>query len=409
MNKKLSTDPYKGVRDFYPEEYAIQEYLYNTMAVVAERYGYIRYDSSPLEPAELYKTKTSEEIISEQTYTFEDRGGRSVTLRPEMTPTITRMVAAKRRELPFPLRWYSIPNLFRYERPQRGRLREHRQLNVDIFGIADQTAEEEIITLAYDLLTTLGLQEDQFEIQINDREALIAQLETLVEHSKMRNALQLVDKKSRLSSETFQKEWKKISKKPFSVTTSEKTKKLKEQLVSNGIKNIIDNPELARGFDYYTGTVFEIFDTGSKNNRSLCGGGRYDNLLELFNQDPIPAVGFGMGDVTMRDILETYNLLPEYIPMTKLCICYADKTSMERANKIVAKLRKQSVNVTTADPNKKVADQIKYADKLKIPFVLCIGKQELTAGTYTLKELATGKETQLAEDAIAQFLLGLDK
>src|SRR5574343_1388711 len=161
-NTSLSTESYKGVRDCYPEDMAVQNYIFSTWKKVVERFGYSEYNASILEPAELYRAKTGEEIVNEQTYTFKDRGDREVTLRPEMTPSVARMVAAKRRELGFPLRWCSIPNLFRYEQPQRGRLREHWQLNVDIFGVFDLWAEVEVINVAFDLMKKFGASEKDF-------------------------------------------------------------------------------------------------------------------------------------------------------------------------------------------------------------------------------------------------------
>ena len=250
---KLGTDPYKGVRDFYPEDMAIENYIFNTWRKVAEKFGYEEYSASILEPTEIYTEKSGAEIVNEQTFTFTDRGDRSVTLRPEMTPSLARMVAARRRNLKFPLRWFSIPNLFRYERPQRGRKREHWQLNCDLLGTAGIEADKEMISLAYAVMKEFGAKDSDFEIRINNSDI-----------------------------ETF----KEIA------------------------PNLVSDPTLARGQAYYTGTVFEIFDTNKENSRSIAGGGRYDNLLEIFEVEPIPAVGFGMGDITLRDFLETHKLGP---------------------------------------------------------------------------------------------------
>lgn len=250
---KLSTEPYRGVRDFYPEDMAIEKHIFNIWRQVAEEYGYKEYGASPLEPTEIYTEKSGAEIVNEQTFTFQDRGERSVTLRPEMTPTLARMVAAKRKSLKFPLRWYSIPNLFRYERPQRGRKREHWQLNCDLMGIAGIEADKEIVSLAYAIMKKFGAKDSDFEIRINNSDVDI---------------------------------FKEIG------------------------PNLIFDPSLARGQTYYTGMVFEIFDTNKENARSIAGGGRYDNLLEIFEIEPIPAVGFGMGDITIQDFLETHKLKP---------------------------------------------------------------------------------------------------
>ena len=250
---KLDTAPYKGVRDFYPEDMAIQNYIFDTWREVAEKFGYVEYSASLLEPTEIYTEKSGAEIVNEQTFTFIDRGNRSVTLRPEMTPTLARMIAARRRNLKFPLRWYSIPNLFRYERPQRGRKREHWQLNCDLLGIAGIEADIEIISLTYAIMKEFGAKDENFEIRINNSN----------------------------------------------------TDSLKEIG-----PNLISDPTLARGQTYYTGIVFEIFDTDKENGRAIAGGGRYDNLLEMFEVEPIPAVGFGMGDITINDFLETHKLGP---------------------------------------------------------------------------------------------------
>jgi histidyl-tRNA synthetase len=250
---KLSTDPYKGVRDFYPEDMAVQNYIFNMWRKVVESKGYVEYSASLLEPTEIYTEKSGAEIINEQTFTFIDRGDRSVTLRPEMTPTLARMVAARRRNLKFPLRWYSIPNLFRYERPQRGRKREHWQLNCDLLGIAGIEADREIVSLAYAIMKEFGAKDEDFEIKLNNSN---------------------ID------------DFKEIG------------------------PNIVSDPTLARGQTYYTGMVFEIFDTNKENARALAGGGRYDNLLELFDVESIPAVGFAVGDITLRDFLETHKLGP---------------------------------------------------------------------------------------------------
>ncbi len=260
---KLSTEPYKGVQDFYPEDMRIENYIFGVWRKVAEKAGYEEYSASPLEPTELYTEKSGAEMVNQQTFTFTDRGDRSVTLRPEMTPTLARMVAARRRELKFPLRWYSIPNLFRYEKPQRGRRREHYQLNVDLMGIADESADLEIVRVAYDMMKEFGAKDENFEIRLN-----------------------------------------------FPTGNREKLKAFQAKLAEAGIKNTKIDETLARGQTYYTGIVFEFFDTDATNSRSILGGGRYDDLLQLFDVEPVPAVGFGWGDITTRDFLETHKLGP---------------------------------------------------------------------------------------------------
>ena len=394
---KLSTEAYKGVRDFYPEDMFIQNFIFSKMRKVCESFGYNQYDASVLEPAELYRAKSGEEIVNEQTYTFTDRGGREVTLRPEMTPTVARMVSARKQELSFPLRWYSIPNLFRYEKPQKGRLREHWQLNVDLFGVNGISADVEVITLAYNLMKSFGAKDGDFEIQINSR-VLLNDLDP--------KAVKLLDKKDKLPKDEFEKGWKEITGDSYNPNTEPNTeiKTLLQKLAQLGVNNAHYDPAIVRGFDYYTGIVFEIYDTNPANRRALFGGGRYDNLTELFGGDPIPAVGFGMGDVTIRDWLETRNLLPEYQPKTNLFICTLNKDFQEYGNELAQKLREKGVNVAVNLTEKKVGDQIKSADKQNIPYIICIGENEVKSGEFKLKNLKTGEEKAVNDSSLAESL-----
>ena len=305
---KLSTESYKGVRDFYPEDMAVQNYIFDTWKKVSHSFGYVEYSASILEPAELYKSKTSEEIVNEQMFTFKDRGDREVALRPEMTPSLARMVAGRRKSLKFPLRWFSIPNVFRYERPQRGRKREHWQLNCDIMGIADFEAEVEIISLAHAIMKEFGAKDDDFVIKINDRKLLQEVIgNKLKNKDDFQKALRLFDKKDKISEEEFKKSWAEISNGPFD-TDIQVSQTINDIIEKLNLPNVVYDPVITRGFDYYTGMVFEVFDTDRENLRSLFGGGRYDNLLEIFGVEPVPTVGFGMGDITIRDFLETHKL-----------------------------------------------------------------------------------------------------
>ncbi len=211
-SKKLSTEPYKGVRDFYPEDMFIQKHIFATMRTAVEKFGYVEYGASVLEPAELYRAKSGDEIVNEQTYTFTDRGEREVTLRPEMTPTVARMVSARRRELGFPLRWYSIPNLFRYEQPQRGRVREHWQLNVDLFGPDSVDADIEIIAVAAEIMKKFGASHEDYTIRINSRKLLQQAIESkLIDPATYPQAVRLIDRKDKMTPEAFADGWKKLS------------------------------------------------------------------------------------------------------------------------------------------------------------------------------------------------------
>lgn len=403
MEKKLSTESYKGTRDFYPEDMAIQRYIFDTWAKTAELFGFERYDASILEPSELYKSKgaENEEMINEQTYTFIDRGDREVTLRPEMTPTVARMVAGKRRDLNFPVRWYSIPNLFRYERSQRGRLREHWQLNCDMFGADHYSVDVEIIALAYNTLIAFGATPDMFEIRVNDRSWLNGIFgEFGLNPDQSKQMLMLLDRKEKINN--FDEEAEKICGKPFILDLEEPENGSRLYDVCKGLQEIgiINNLKVSastvRGFNYYTSTVFEIFDTSPTNNRSLMGGGRYDNLTGLFGGDPISGMGFGLGDVTMRDFLETHNLLEGKVSTTAptLMILPMDASQNIEAEKIAMAFRNAHIRTAIDLSDKKIGKKISHADEVGVSYILVVGADETVSQIFTLKTLATKSETK---------------
>ncbi len=422
----LSTDPYKGVRDFYPEDMFIEEYLFERMRDVVEHYGYEEYHASILEPSELYESKSSEEIVSEQTYNFTDRGGRRVTLRPEMTPTVARMVAARRRELAFPLRWYSIPNVFRYERPQRGRLREHWQLNCDLFGSSSIEADVEILLLGYELMRAFGAEEREFEIRLNHRSVIPETLAALAHahrltlpKEKQIELIRLMDKRDKLAPETYAEQLATLlGKRLASVVLTHYTPAtirkliletdagrnftaLLELLEERGIKNVVHDPYMVRGFDYYTGMIFEVYDTSGSMPKALFGGGRYDNLLEVFGEDSVPAVGFGFGDVRLREFLATHKRLPDYMPTTDLYMVVVDASLMGFAQQLAQRLRRRDLTVAVDLSGKKVADQLKIVNKKSIPFALFVGEEERESGLYKLRDMRTKAEISVPEQMIA--------
>ncbi len=403
---KLGTEPYKGVRDFYPEDWAIQTYIFAVWQKTAESFGYVEYNASPLEPTELYKAKSGEEIINEQTYSFKDRGDRDVTLRPEMTPTVARMIAGRRREMKFPQRWFSIPNLFRYERPQRGRLREHYQLNCDIFGVAGIEAEVEMITLAYNIMKNFGLKEEQFEIRVNSRKVLEKEMNRLGLDNEQSHKLQkLLDKKHKIKN--FDEEAEKITGKKINlkIEPDNELKSLCESLKARGVSNVSFDQDLVRGFDYYTGIVFEIYDTNPENPRAIFGGGRYDNLLSIFGEEPVPTVGFGMGDVTIRDVIETYGLLPKKRSSVQVAILPFEQEHVDEASKLAETLRKIA-NVSIDFSEKKLTDKITNASRQAIPFIIVVGEDEVKSKVFKLKNLKTREEQAGNAELIYSILLG---
>ena len=420
----LSTDPYKGVRDFYPEDWAQMQSVFDTLRTTLRMHGYEEYNASPLEPAELYESKTSEEIVNEQTFTFSDRGERRVTLRPEMTPTLARMVAAKRRELTFPLRWFSLPNLFRYERPQKGRLREHYQLNVDLLGIADEKADGEIIVIASELLKSFGAFDGDFSIRLNSRALLNAATSALgytAEESK--DYLRLLDRKAKVSAEEFE-----TARTPFrksgmdalelilagtdAAVSSEKQKidGLIASFATRGMNNVTFDSSIVRGFDYYTGIVFEIYDTNPENTRSMFGGGRYDNLVSLFGGESIPAVGFGMGDVTLLDFLSTHDYLPKTQSAPTLYLGTPGESDINVAQEFATTLREQgNISVIVHTAGKTLGDQIREATKRNIPYFVAYGQTEFDTGMLRLKLLHENFEKEMSSAQLLDLLTHLPK
>lgn len=404
MNK-ITTENYKGVRDFYPEDQSLQNYIFFIWKETLESFGYEQYDASILEYSDLYKAKSGQEIVTEQTYNFIDRGERDVTLRPEMTPTIARMIAKKKKELIFPLRWYSIPNLFRYERPQKGRLREHWQLNADIFGIDNFFAELEILEITYTLMRNFGLDDTQFEIKINDRNILNKKFEEMgLNKIEATELSRLIDKKNKIDDFDEQVEkllGKKIS---FDFEPNEKITAIIEKLKRRGITNISFAPTITRGMDYYTGFVFELFDTNPENARALMGGGRYDDLLDIFGQEKLPAVGFGMGDVMLKETLQTYDLLPKHFSKIDLVFCPLNEAFFDIVSEWATDLRESGLNIMIDYSGKKIKDQIGKASKRDVQFISCIGDDEISSKKIEIKDLRTGKTVKLPMQKVSEFV-----
>ncbi len=416
MSDGLSTEPYKGVRDFYPKDWAKLQSVFNGARDVLTKWGYEEYNASPMERAELYESKGNEEIVNEQTYTFTDRGDRRVTLRPEMTPSLARMVAAKRRELPLPLRWFSIGNRFRYERPQKGRLREFYQTDIDLVGLPAGEADLEILTIASEILKSFGAKETDFSIRVNSRAMLAraCELAGYTDKEGMRAYWQLLDKKAKMSQEEFEQALGEGKENPLAIIERAEDPIIKEEkdklnamiqtLHARGITNALYDPEIVRGFDYYTGTIFEIFDTNPENGRSLFGGGRYDGLVSLFGGDPIPAIGFAFGDVTFLDFLETHGLELPSATETQVYIGTPSAEDLESARLFAQTLRGKGVRAFLNLTGKSLGDQIKDAVKREIPYFIAYGKDEAAAGTVRVKTLATGEEASIQVRAVPEHV-----
>jgi histidyl-tRNA synthetase len=324
-----------GFRDFYPEDLAVRSHIFSVWRQVATRYGFEEYDGPPLEPLDLYTAKSGDEIVG-QLYNFTDKGDRAVALRPEMTPTLARMVAARANGLKKPIRWFSLPQLFRYERQQRGRLREHFQLNCDLIGEAGPLADAEVIALAIDVMRGFGLTEKDVRVRLSDRRVLNALLVAAgVPESKLEKAFQAIDKFEKLDLEGINKLLLGEGFEPGVIARMREITQLKGRdavlqalgaqrsaadplvavlgaLEGMGLGAFIDvDLTIVRGLAYYTGTVFELFDAG-RTLRAICGGGRYDSLTGAVGGVDLPAIGFGMGDVVLGELLKEKGKLPTY-------------------------------------------------------------------------------------------------
>lgn len=411
----LQTQPYKGARDFYPQDMEIRNFIFNKWRKVCQRYGYEEYDGPFIEPFEIYAAKSGEELVNEQLYSFEDRAKRKVAIRPEMTPTVARMISQKFNEIPQPIRWFSIPNLWRYEKPQKGRLREHFQLNADVFGVEGVEADIEIISLLVDLLKEFGAEENMFEIRVNNRRFIDDVYKEIgISETAAKRVNKALDKKSKISLEDFEQlllEDAKISKnevqnlKEFLKSPNVfMTKMAKNSLGAQEILKLLElakvmgiekfvtyDPTVVRGLDYYTGNVFELYDLSPENPRAMAGGGRYDNLIEAFIGKKISGIGFGMGDVTFRNFLENRRLLPNIPTSCEYFVTTwpSETDKFYKTSAEVAKtLRNKNLNTQMwLETNTRLDKQLKYADKKGVLFALIIGENELKDGTITVKDL----------------------
>ncbi len=422
----LSTNPYKGTRDYYPEQKRVQNYIFKVWKEMSERFGYEEYGAPMLEPLEVYAAKSGTELVGEQTYRFTDRGGREVAIRPEMTPTISRMVAGRRQELAYPARLFSIANYMRYERPQRGREREFWQLNVDVFGADGAAAEAEIIELGVEILKAFGAKDDMYTIKLNNREIINAMMHDflMLDTVQAELMIKLFDRKNKISNEDFRdqaieifgaeaapKGLKKIAEilvakgiddLPKEIANSEAVKEMKELvalLESSGVSNTTFDITLMRGFDYYTGTVFEFFDTHPENRRALFGGGRYDGLVGLFGAEPLSAVGMAPGLSMTELFLQSHDLLPELTSTTEVYVVVLGEAE-KAATTLAQKLRSEGVNTELDNTGRKLDKQIKTAVKKGVPYMLFIGEDDIKAEVYNLKDTKTSEEEKLSFERI---------
>ncbi len=421
MSEKLSTQPYKGTRDFYPREMKLRNWFFGVMRRVLETAAFEEYNGPMLESLELYAAKSGEEIATKQTYNFTDRGDRRLALRPEMTPTVARMVAARMNDLVFPLKWFSIPNMYRYEAPQRGRLREFWQLNVDIFGCDTYEADLDCISSAIEIMRAFGADETMFTVHINNRrffnDVIAAIAGTDGEGAKA--VSKVIDRKNKVPREVYERDLTALGLQPeqiaridalYGMTVEEATSLCPDSVGSTELINLFSMLKKAgldrycvfdfgiiRGLDYYTGTVFEVFDNAPENNRAMFGGGRYDNLVGLFVKNAkVSGVGYGMGDVTLENFLVTHNLVPDLsADNAKVLVTRFDDVPYEAYLALVADLHRAGIPSTLYLGAKKYGKQLEYAIKGGFTHTLTMGGNEYARHTVHLKNLATREEVEI--------------
>ncbi len=420
----LSTQPYKGTRDFFPKEMRRFRWMFQQMRHVVEGYGFEEYDGPMLEPFELYAAKTGEEIVNQQLYWMMDRGERKLAVRPEMTPTLARMVAQRVMELPKPVRWYSIPNLWRYERPQRGRLREHWQLNADILGGDTLLADVEILCVAVDLIRKFG-PDGQIVVKLNHR-GLTDHFFTKVLGLNADLAVQVIkvlDARTKMGEDAFGQALQKLGLGPeqekailafFAMDLTAMAEKhdceavrhlvkVLELLKKRGFdKTMRFDPGIMRGMDYYTGLVFEIYDTSPENQRAMFGGGRYDNLIGLFGNQKLSGIGFGMGDVTVHHYLETHGLLPALPSGIDVFVTLPSEALFLDAERIAADLRAQGLRVATPLEVGGFGQQLKMAAKHEARFAVLLGEAERARNAVMLKDLTSGNQIEVLTSDLAK-------
>lgn len=428
----LSTQPYKGTRDFYPEDKRLQKFIFAKLREVVESFGYHEYDAPILEPVDIYLAKSGEEIVNDQLYAFEDKGGRKLAIRPEMTPSVSRMVAAKRQELSYPLRLYSIPNLWRYERPQRGRLREHWQLNVDLFGVPGIEGDHELIIVADAILKAFKAPADSYTIRLSSRKLVEHFLNDMLglEERQSLDTQKLLDRKHKMPLDEFEASAKEILQKdehaqqvmafihaksiddlPTELQkhpSAEEIKRLMKLLRESGVTQAVFDTSIVRGMQYYTDIVFEVFDADPENIRSMFGGGRYDDLLSLFGAEPIPTVGFGMGDVTLQNFLVAHDLVPGLQTETDAIVLPIGEV-YEPMQKILAELRQAGLRLAVDSSGRKLDTQLRSAAKSGTRYAIFIGEAELSSKKLKLKDLDKGDEQELTQDQLIKALLAARK
>ncbi len=410
-----------GFRDFPPEDLALRARLFDAWRRVSRRYGFVEYDGPPLEPLELYTRKSGEEIV-EQLYTFEDKGGRQVALRPEMTPSLARVLGERSRAMPKPIRWFSVPQLFRYERHQRGRLREHFQWNVDLVGEDGVEADAEVLAVALDGLREVGLGSEDIRARVSDRRLLAALLKSVgLPEERLEAAYAVIDKIEREPEERILERLSDPEDVGLDDATARRVLEIFDTPTLEGIEERFAQAEgvaerveemrrflgslhdlgfgdcvdfdltIVRGLAYYTGIVFEVFDRQGEF-RAICGGGRYDDLLDRIGGAGLSAVGFGMGDVVLGELLRERGAVPEYRPEVDFFIVPIGVEQLPLARRVARAQRNRGLSVVYPLRKQSVRKSFSAAASEGAREVLVLGPDEVEQGVALLRDMASGEE-----------------
>ena len=407
----------KGTREFYPEQMALRNYLLGKVRAASQVFGYQEWDAPFIETIDLYAAKSGEELVKKQSFTFEDRGGELVTLRPELTPSLARMIAARQNQLTYPVRWWSFGPFWRYEQPQKGRTREFFQWNIDMLGVNSPEADAELIAVAATFLRSVGLTSEQALIYVNNRRLMDSEFGALdITLDKRLDVSNLVDRRTKMEPVKWdayalelgltQKQldglkdilgnfdlWKK----------SDELVRLFATLEVLGVKEYVKfDPNIMRGLLYYTGTVFEAFDVSGSLKRAILGGGRYDNLLADVGGEPLSGVGFAMGDVVIGIILQEAGLLPEFesTPASALVTVF-DESLLLKSYALASELRKFGLNIMVFPEPVKLPKQFKFADKMGMKVALVLGPDEVEKGQVAVKNLLNGEQAIVTRETAA--------
>ena len=436
MSKKLSTKPLRGMEDYYPSDLRETNWIIDTIRDVAELYGYEEFESPKLEPIEIFAAKSSDELVNEQSFIVENKKGEKLILIPELTPSLARMITAKSQELKKPIRWFSVPTCYRYERPQKGRRREFKQVNIDILGENSLYADLEIFNIIVDIFSEFGATLEQFQIYYNNRRFIDSVCESLLQVPKEKIPLiyKILDKADKMEESEYEKfildyfQDELIIQGIYKLKEAENLEDLltkfenipKEFYDSEGYKELTSFIQLleeakiseyctfssgvVRGLDYYTGIVYEVYDTGKENIRSIFGGGRYDDLLSLFSDEKITGTGFGMGVLMFSLFLKTYNLIPEEVRekdyTDTVYITLIDEEVSAYALELAQLIRAEDFPCIMDYRFSNLKNQLSKANDLGVLITIIIGPKEMEQNEVTIKNMKTEKQETIKVDSL---------